>query len=799
VKIPVNGLYVLLSILFSLFANTKLAIAQSIQTDGTTPTQAVNCSDSCTIEGGLQQGNNLFHSFERFNVDAGATVLFQDPGVTNILSRVTGNDLSEILGTLGVTGGDANLFLINPNGIIFGENSSLDLNGSFLATTADGIRFGEQGLLDTTANQIPLLTINPSALSFADQNQGVIRNKSTAPTGEVDPTGFPISGLRVPDGKSLIFVGGDVVFDGGIARAFGGRIELGGIEEAGEIKLNFSDLSEGNISLNFPKQIQRGDVSLTNNALAEVLTFQAGGDIAINAKNINILDQSGLVAGTSGNATIVGRKAGKIILNATEKVELTNDSNISNQVAKKATGDAGDIYVTAGSIFISSGSQISAATFGQGDSGNINILSGSANIIGSSPITGYSSGIFSETGRKGENIGEGQAGDIAINTNSFSVAEGGIVNSQTFNENDGGNISINTNTFEAIDGGQVVTSTASSGNAGNIDLQVADNILLSGSDPDFAERLTEFGKNVVGNEVPGNSGLFANVRPKASGVGGDITVTAGSLNIQDGAEINVSAKGTGEAGNLSINAQDITLDQGNLIAETRVGDGGNIIIENTDTLWLRNNSQITANAFEFATGGNINLSSDGIVALNDSDITAQAVQGRGGNINIDTQGILRSPDSEISVESQFGIDGTITINSFNPNPTSEILQKVEIPVDAQTILDQDVCKFEDNKIADGSSFIITGRGGFIATSADSLVNRDRIVNWADRDDLQVSDNGTVGVRQRETQDTKVQSYSETQQAQGLVVAPDGSKWLTANVSSTIPQNSSIKHPDCTKQ
>ncbi len=124
-------------------------MAQSIQIDGTTATQLENCPGNCIIRGGLQQGINLFHSFERFNVDVGTTVLFQDSGVNNIFGRVTGGEISQILGTLGISGGNANLFLLNPNGIIFGPNSSLDLNGSFLATTANAIKFGEQGFFNT--------------------------------------------------------------------------------------------------------------------------------------------------------------------------------------------------------------------------------------------------------------------------------------------------------------------------------------------------------------------------------------------------------------------------------------------------------------------------------------------------------------------------------------------------------------------------------------------------------------------------------------------------------------------------
>ena len=135
---------------------TAPALAQFIRIDGTTPTTTPTmCMSSCNIRGGERRGNNLFHSFSQFNVDSGATVLFVDPGVTNILSRVTGTDSSNILGTLGVSGGNANLFLMNPNGIIFGPNARLDLRGSFVATTANAIQFGDQGFFSASTSEIP--------------------------------------------------------------------------------------------------------------------------------------------------------------------------------------------------------------------------------------------------------------------------------------------------------------------------------------------------------------------------------------------------------------------------------------------------------------------------------------------------------------------------------------------------------------------------------------------------------------------------------------------------------------------
>jgi filamentous hemagglutinin family protein len=845
------------------FVNIGLATAQSIQTDGTTSTQPTSCSGDCLIEGGLQQGDNLFHSFKEFNVDGNATVLFQDPGVVNILSRVTGNQLSEILGTLGVSGGDANLFLLNPNGIIFGQNSSLDLNGSFLATTANAIRFGEQGLLAATSNAIPLLTINPSALVFAPGNQGTITNESSPPAGG-NPENLEIFGLRVPNGKSLLLVGGDVNINSGVLTALGGRIELGGLAEQGEVSLKIANNDPSNISLDFLGQSVRANASLTNGTFINVFSLDDGGDIAINAQNITIADESSVVAGIDGNMTTADSQAGNITLDATDKIAIINVSSVANQVFSPTTkGNAGDININSDSLLISNGSFIDTSTLGQGNAGNIDIsLTGdlvassnsvilseifsgaignagnitieannifldggsqlvsnvlgqgtggniSLNVFDSINITGFgtgelrlSSGIVTATDANATTgvVGKGDAGNITVNTDSFRVADGGLVSSQTLNESDGGNISIDANNFSTIDGGQVVTSAASSGDAGDINIQAPDRILLSGTEPNFVNRLAEFSDETLGNEAPGNSGFFANVRADASGAGGNISVVAGQLDIADGAEIDVSAAGTGVAGSLSIDAQDITLDKGSLTAETRVGDLGNISLNNADTLLLRNKSQITTDASAAATGGNITISAQGIAALDNSDITAKAVRGQGGNIQITTQGIFSEPDSQITAASELGIDGTVTLNTPDVDPASGIYKLPDAPIDAENILAQDLCKLEDEKIAKGSSFIITGRGGLTPTAADSLGDVDNVVNWTNREDLEVSQNGVVVIRQREAnsseKDSANTSYPNIQQSQGLVVAKDGSAWLTTNAYNTASNNSGITHPDC---
>ncbi|MFY7804691.1 MAG: filamentous hemagglutinin N-terminal domain-containing protein, partial [Limnoraphis robusta] len=104
-----------------------------------TPNVNIRGINSNRIDGGAVRGGNLFHSFQEFNIREGRGAYFSNPdNIINILTRVTGGNISEILGTLGVLG-NANLFLINPNGIVFGPNARLDVGGSFFATTADGI------------------------------------------------------------------------------------------------------------------------------------------------------------------------------------------------------------------------------------------------------------------------------------------------------------------------------------------------------------------------------------------------------------------------------------------------------------------------------------------------------------------------------------------------------------------------------------------------------------------------------------------------------------------------------------
>lgn len=207
------------TILFGLFGVSAIALAiqAQITIDGTTNTILDSNGNSIIINGGDRAGENLFHSFQEFSVNNGGEAFFNNAAeISNIFSRVTGGNISNIDGLLRANGG-ANLFIINPAGIIFGKNASLDIGGSFFATTADSIIFSdgiEFSAIDS--DNPPLLTINQPIGLVLGNNPGAIVNQSIADD----------VGLQVSEGNNLTLVGGDIEFNGGTIFAPGANIDV---------------------------------------------------------------------------------------------------------------------------------------------------------------------------------------------------------------------------------------------------------------------------------------------------------------------------------------------------------------------------------------------------------------------------------------------------------------------------------------------------------------------------------------------------------------------------------------------
>jgi filamentous hemagglutinin family protein len=261
------------------------------------------------IEGGATRGNNLFHSFSEFNVEDSSAVYFASPdGIANILTRVTGSNPSEIFGTLGVDG-TANLFLLNPNGIVFGESATLDLNGSFLATTADSYIF-KNGFeySATNPNSPPLLTINlPVGLQFGSKAEAIV-NQSRVP----NEFGFP-NGLQVSPGHNITLLGGDILFEHGSLTASNGQIELGSVVSNSLVTLKPLHHSW---TLDYRQVRDWKNIQMTQESSLDTSGDGSGG-IQLQGRQIQLLDGSSIHA-----VNFRGADSRKIFIHGSELVAL---------------------------------------------------------------------------------------------------------------------------------------------------------------------------------------------------------------------------------------------------------------------------------------------------------------------------------------------------------------------------------------------------------------------------------------------------------------------------------------------
>ncbi|MDZ7969782.1 MAG: filamentous hemagglutinin N-terminal domain-containing protein [Nostoc sp. DedSLP03] len=627
-----QGLGVAIISAVTLYTNSSVA---QITPDGTLPNNSnVKLDDNTRIiEGGTIRGGNLFHSFGEFSVPNGSTAFFNNaPDIQNILTRVTGKSISNIDGLIRANG-KANLFLLNPNGIIFGNNASLNIGGSFVATTANAIGFGNLGFFSTSNPEAPspLLTVNPNALLFNQIVASPIKNSSTAPA-ESTPSSKDALGLRVPDGRSLLLVGGDINMDGGGLNAFGGRVELGGLGTAGTVGLNGDG---NNLSLSFPDTVERSDVFLSNGATVNVIAGD-GGSIAVNARNLEMTAVSVLVAGIESGLGSDNSRAGNITVNATVAINLNNGSLIANQVEPKANGQGGDINISASRLQISGGAQVSARTGGTGNGGSLRINAQDVQIIGRSANNRFASSL----GASAQPNSTGDAGDLTVNTNTLLVQDGAQIASSTFGVGKGGSLSVNAQ-----------------------DVQL------------------------IGTSVDGYypSGLFASAQPNSTGDAGDLTVNTNTLVVRNGAVVSTSTFTKGKGGSLSVNAQDVQLIGTSVGGQSpsslttfaqpnSTGDAGNLIIR-TNTLLVRDGANAIAGTSGAGKGGLLSVdasdvqvigrSADGLLFF--SGLAANAGRnstGNAGDFTLTTNTLLVRDEAKVTVESLgTGTAGKMTLNA----------------------------------------------------------------------------------------------------------------------------------------
>ena len=768
------------------------ATAQIIP-DRTLPnnTQVVQEGDRFVITEGTQAGSNLFHSFQDFSLGTGETATFDriSPDIANVISRVTGANLSDIDGAIEVLQtnsevSQANFFLINPNGIVFGENASLNVGGSFLATTANQIEFadGTEFRADGTQSS-PLLTVSvPIGLQLG-QNSGEIVNRSLAPLvdrfGEVvpdpnNPDEALFGGLQVPSGETLALVGGSIFIDEGIITVSEGRVELGGVANG---RVSIAQTGEG-WRLGY-EAVDTFDDVLLDFAFIDTSGTRSG-SIQIQGESVRLVNESFIVAETED------RDGGEVLLGASQ-VTIDDFSQITTDT--RGVGRGGNLTVEVDRLVLRNGGQLTSTTFDVGDAGTLTVVASDAvEIDGGQIVAGqwFPSGLSTEV----RSNATGNGGNLSIATENLRVTHGGQVSTSTssggnagildiaasqievtgaalteegnlfrdiddgfprrsglFTSTDigssgnGNRLQITTERLTLRDGAVIRTGTLGSGNGGDLTITASEFVEVSGTDLEGSTPTLLF---AASGGIPGVEDFNF---PEATGDGGTINLQTGELRVRDGGTIAVGSLNQREnvqAGELQIRADSVRLDGGSFRGETRSGDGGNIEIDVADVLQLQNNSLISTTAGTAQTGGNggdiaIETPNGFIVASQNSDITANAFAGRGGNINITAQALFgiqprnRLTDrSDITATSQLNTDGQINIDTPDLDPTQGLANLPDAPGVPETLQGCDARRGRNSRFING------GRGGLPPVPMEPLETNDILEDihppphWGDR-------------------------------------------------------------------
>lgn len=615
-------------------------------------------------------GNNLFHSFSQFNLDAGDVATFTGPAsIQNVISRVTGGAASTIDGTLQCTIAGANFFFINPFGVMFGPNAKVDVSGSFAVTTADYVKLADSGRFDARNPANDILTTAPvSAFGFLRPTAAPITIQG--PSADVES---PVL-AQMAGGKTFLVVGGDARIENVQISAPAGRIALISVGSAGEV---VADVDHPSLKIDTSSFPELGTIELTMFATLDV-SGDPGGRIDIQAQNLTTRE-------TSFGASSLGSKDGLgVDFTVRDTISLRGGTGIFLDASD--VGAAGNLTLTAKSIMLLG--EVDT------DAGGINVLTGTS--------------------------GPGKAGDITIETDMLLMKNGVVMSASTAGPGDGGNINITAKSI-VMQGQQstaVLSTTSFDGKAGNITIQT-DSITLKADSqltaevfgPNPAGSIQITAKEMIIDDTGGTPDGFAGISVNSetsgftSGLGaGDIVITTDTLNLRNGARVSSASATDSPGGDIIVNAaREIRL-AGSEITTRAGGGGGNVRLSTPSLVYLLD-SRITAESVN-GNGGNITIDPQ-FVILDDSALIASAIQGNGGNINIVSDFFLQS-DSVIDVSSEFGLQGSVSITAPDADLNGSLVGLTTELLGAETSLRPHCAERLPGGI---SSFIVLDRGG----------------------------------------------------------------------------------------
>ncbi len=701
-------------------------VTTAITSDGTLGTIVTPSGSVHTITGGTRPGGgaNLFHSFGLFNVGAGDTAnFFNDSGLStsNILSRVTGGNPSNIFGTIQTTSfGSANLFLINPAGVVFGPTASLNVGGAFHVSTADYVRLTD----GTRFNAVPgpqdavLTSAPPEAFGFLDPNPAAIAIQGST--------------LQVGEGQTLSVVGGPRTFmtdegetvpsgvsmTGGLLSAPSGQVKLASVGSPGEILLSglqpapnvngSSFTAMGAIGLSQEATldvsgapggtvlIRGGQFVVDRSTIKNVNSGDgAGGDIAINVDSLTLTGGAQIVTSSEGAGN-----GGRILITATEAVSVSGfDSEftlsglapfgfVTSGVFSLASssGNGGDITITAPTVAMDNGAILGAITFGDGRGGDVAINAGTVNLSSGAQI--FSSGglDFITTF---EVVGTGSGGNItvtateAVNISGMSpdVFTTSNISSFAFSSGTGGSVLVSAPDVHVEGGGNLSSISVGEGNGGNITVLATDVLSISGTD-DFGNlsniQSLAFASGNSGSvsisagSVALDRGIIKTDAALGTGIAWDLTLEVeGDLSITGGGAIETLG-GAGSAGNITINADTVSI-SGQFDSSTRsrienintlTGPSGDIVLSSR-TLLLSSGARINNESFDQQTG-NVSISAtDSVTISGDSKIRMSAEDVAGGLLTISAPVIALDQGSLQTLTSGSGDAGAIMLSAGN--------------------------------------------------------------------------------------------------------------------------------------
>lgn len=623
-------------------ALAPLMVSAQIATDGAVGQATTISGPELRIPAALGQrtGGNLFHSFAIFNVPSGGSAVFEgDAALTAVIGRVTGGEVSKINGLLASEAPNADLFLLNPAGVIFGAEAELDLPGSLYLSSADFLRFSDGSKFSADDPRPIFTSAPPEAFGFLSNNNGMIALNSPE--------------LELEDGATFSASAAEIIITAGdepVLSIEGGTVHLTAIASDGDVAISDASTSASLGLLQLiglgedDEEIDEEDDDGPDEPDPQLdVSGNDAGEVVLRAGTLRISD-------FSISADVEGDDAGQrtaISLLATNDIVITGESQISSIAS--GDGRAGDVVIRAGRLVMRDDAELLSDVRGGGAGGAVDIEANAVLLSGDAEIAADV-----------DEDASGRGGEVRIRAGRFEISDEAEISSDTSGGGPGGAVSIvAAESILIANEGGIFSDARAGGDAGDILIQ-APLIVMRGG-------IVSSGASAEGN-------------------GGDARVTASrELLLTENALITAASTGPAAAGSLFIEADALRLDRSRLETTSAAAAGGLIFIRGGTVLDLFRSSISTSVASGVGDGGNVSIGVENLV-LDRGTISANAVGGSGGDVVVQADALFIGVNSRITATSELSVDGDIRIDAPEANLSGSLTDLETELVDISDLL-----------------------------------------------------------------------------------------------------------------